>query len=81
MRQELTQYVDFTRKMQDSVRGLLQRADDLKRDAEAILAVKMPVTSLDAPTGEQRLSAESRPTSPESEASLNSNIEDEVATV
>ena len=79
MRQELTQCVDFTRKMQDSVRGLLQRADDLKRDAEAILAVKIPGTNLDTATGDQRLSAESGTTSPESEASL--NVEDEVADV
>jgi hypothetical protein len=79
MRQELAQCVDFNRKMQDSVRSLLERADDLRRDVESILAVKMPATSLDAPTGEQRLSAYSGTGSPESEVSM--NVEDEVATV
>lgn len=79
MRQELALCVDFNRKMQDSVRGLLERADELKRDVEAILAVKMPATSLDAPNGEQRLSAESGTASPESETSMKFEVEDEAA--
>ena len=79
LRQELARCVDFNRKMQDSVRGLLERAHDLKRDIEGILAAKMPITSLDAATGEQRHTADSGATTPESECSL--HIEDEVATV
>jgi hypothetical protein len=79
LRQELAQCVDFNRKMQDSVRGLLERADELKRDIEGILATKMPITSLDPATGEQRHTADSETATPESEASL--NVDDEVATV
>jgi hypothetical protein len=79
LRQELAQCVDFNRKMQDSVRGLLERADDLKKDIEGILAMKMPVTSLDPATGEQRHTGDSGTATPESEASLNG--EEEVAPV
>jgi hypothetical protein len=79
LRQELAQCVDSNRKMQDSIRSLLERADNLKKDIEAVLAVKMPVTSLDAATGELRNSADFGTATPESEASVNG--EDEVATV
>lgn len=64
--------------MQDTVRSLLERTDDLKRDIEALLAVKMPVTSLEAPRGD-RNGAESGTGTPESETSL--ITEDEGATV
>ena len=71
MRQELVQFVDFNRKMQDSVRILALRADDLRRDVEAILAVKIPSIYLGALVGEQKLSGDSGTTSPEAESSLN----------
>lgn len=72
LRQELALCVKFNWKMQDSVRALLGRAGGLKGDLEAILALKMPVTSLDAvSTGDQGRSGESKFGSPQSDSSLN----------
>jgi hypothetical protein len=59
LRQELALCVAFNRKMQDSVRDFLERADGLRGDIEAILALKMPITSLYAPVRDQKNGAES----------------------
>lgn len=65
LRQELAQCVAFNNEMQDNVRGLQERAEHLKKDIEALLAMKMPITSLDTPKGD-RNGAESGTGSPES---------------
>lgn len=44
--------------MHQSIRGLLVRTVDLQRDIEAVLAVKMPVASLDIERAEQQDNAE-----------------------
>jgi hypothetical protein len=79
MRQKLTQSIGWNRKMQNSVRSLLEQADNLKQDIEAILAVTMPGTSLGVPTREHNHKGETKATAPESEANLNN--ESEVATI
>jgi hypothetical protein len=54
LRQELALSVDFNRMMQDSVRGLLERAGGLRGEIEAIEALKVPIASLDSPARDQR---------------------------
>jgi hypothetical protein len=48
MRLELSQSMEFNEKMYESVRGLLEKTRKLESDLEAVLAVRPPVTSLDA---------------------------------
>lgn len=56
LHRELSQCVDINQKMQHSMRNLLERTDNLKRDIVAILEVKMPATSLDTWKSERRSS-------------------------
>jgi hypothetical protein len=76
LQRELAQCIDFNQKVQNNVKVLLKRADHLKRDIEAILAVKMPVTSLEVSRSERRNILESG--NPESETSL--IVKDEAST-
>jgi CTP:molybdopterin cytidylyltransferase MocA len=55
---ELAQCMDINQKMQHSMRNLLERTDNLKRDIVAILEIKMPATSFDTLKSERRSSSE-----------------------
>ena len=48
MQQELTQCVEYTQKIHQTMRELLERTDALKKDIESALALQPPALSLEA---------------------------------